>query len=139
MDYQFLHPNTRIEMKSALLVFLGGGLGSLARYWISVLVNQQIDSKLNIFGTFTVNILGSLLIGLLMGWLLKSETSYPNLQLLLVVGFCGGFTTFSTFSAENLSLLKNHLYTEFLLYGLGSVLLGVLAVFLGVMVMKLKT
>lgn len=125
-------------MKSALLVFLGGGLGSLARYWVALLVNQQIDSKLNLYGTFTVNILGSLLIGLLMGWLLKSETSYPNLQLLLVVGFCGGFTTFSTFSAENLNLLKNNLYTEFLLYGLGSLFLGVLAVLIGVIIMKIK-
>lgn len=53
-------------MKSALLVFLGGGLGSLARYWVYVLVNHQLDAKLNLFGTFTVNILGSLLIGFLM-------------------------------------------------------------------------
>ncbi|MFO7746076.1 MAG: fluoride efflux transporter CrcB [Psychroflexus sp.] len=123
-------------MKSALLVFLGGGLGSLARYWISLFFKYQVDTKLDVYGTLTVNVLGSLLIGFLMGWLLKSETSYPNLQLLLVVGFCGGFTTFSTFSAENMSLLKNNLYTEFLLYGLGSLLLGVLAVLLGIIIIK---
>lgn len=126
-------------MKSALLVFLGGGLGSLVRYWVALFVNQQLDSKLNLYGTFTVNIVGSLLIGLLMGWLLKSETPYPNLQLLVIVGFCGGFTTFSTFSAENLDLLKNNFYIEFLLYGLGSLLLGILAVFLGVLIMRIKT
>lgn len=123
-------------MKSALLVFLGGGLGSLARYWISLFFKYQVDTKLDVYGTLTVNVLGSLLIGFLMGWLLKSETSYPNLQLLLVVGFCGGFTTFSTFSAENMSLLKNNLYTEFLLYGLGSLLLGVLAVLIGIIIIK---
>lgn len=123
-------------MKSALLIFLGGGLGSLARYWISIFVNQQVDSKLNLYGTFTVNILGSLLIGLFLGWLLKTETPSPNLQLLLIVGFCGGFTTFSTFSSENLNLLKNNLYTEFLLFGLGSLLLGVVAVFIGVLIIK---
>ncbi|MBZ9651941.1 fluoride efflux transporter CrcB [Psychroflexus montanilacus] len=123
-------------MKSALLVFLGGGLGSLARYWISIAMKHQIDSKIDVYGTLTVNVIGSLLIGLLMGWLLKSETSYPNLELLLVVGFCGGFTTFSTFSSENLNLLKNNLYTEFLLYGLGSLLLGILAVFIGVLIIK---
>ncbi|MBZ9787669.1 fluoride efflux transporter CrcB [Psychroflexus sp. CAK57W] len=126
-------------MKSALLVFLGGGLGSLVRYWVALFVNQQLDSKLNLYGTLTVNIVGSLLIGLLMGWLLKSETPYPNLQLLVIVGFCGGFTTFSTFSAENLDLLKNNFYIEFLLYGLGSLLLGILAVFLGVLIMRIKT
>ncbi|SDG69106.1 fluoride efflux transporter CrcB [Psychroflexus sediminis] len=125
-------------MKSALLVFLGGGLGSLVRYWVSLLINQQLDSKLNLYGTFTVNMIGSLLIGLLMGWMLKSETSYPNLQLLVVVGFCGGFTTFSTFSAENLDLIKNKLYAEFLWYGLGSLLLGILAVFIGILIMRIK-
>ncbi|NEV93776.1 fluoride efflux transporter CrcB [Psychroflexus sp. YR1-1] len=125
-------------MKAALLVFLGGGLGSLLRYWISILVNQQLDSKLNLYGTFTVNIVGSLLIGLFMGWLLKSETPYPNLQLLVVVGFCGGFTTFSTFSAENLNLLKNNLYADFIWYGLGSLFLGILAVFIGVLIMRVK-
>jgi CrcB protein len=125
-------------MKSALLVFLGGGLGSLARYWISVLIKHQVDSKLDIYETLTVNILGSLLIGVLMGWLLKSGTTHPNLQLLLIVGFCGGFTTFSTFSSENLNLLKNNLYAEFLLYGLGSLLLGVLAVIVGISLVKIK-
>lgn len=123
-------------MKSALLVFLGGGLGSLFRYWISMFFKHQVDTKLDIYGTLTVNVLGSLLIGILMGLFLKSETSFPNLQLLLVVGFCGGFTTFSTFSAENMSLLKNSFYTEFLLYGLGSLLLGILAVFIGILIIK---
>jgi len=123
-------------MKTALLVFLGGGLGSVARYWVSVFMQQQLESKLHLFGTLTVNILGSLLIGLLMGWFLKAETSYPQLQLLLVVGFCGGFTTFSTFSSENLNLLKSNLYTEFLLYGVGSLVLGILAVFVGILIFK---
>lgn len=123
-------------MKSALLIFLGGGLGSLVRYWVSLIFKYQVDTKLDIYGTLTVNVLGSLIIGLLMGWFLKSETPNPNLQLLLIVGFCGGFTTFSTFSSENMSLLKNNLYTEFLLYGLGSLLLGILAVFIGILVIK---
>jgi CrcB protein len=123
-------------MKSALLVFIGGGIGSLLRYAVSLFFKHQLNTRLDLFGTLTVNILGSLLIGLLMGWLLKSETTNQDLQLLLVVGFCGGFTTFSSFSADNLSLLKNNLYSEFLLYSLGSLLLGLLAVFVGFMIIK---
>jgi CrcB protein len=123
-------------MKSILLVFLGGGLGSVCRYLVTVFVKAQVDSKFNFLSTLTVNILGSLLIGFLLGWLMKSEGESSNLQLLLAVGFCGGFTTFSTFSSENLTLLKSDLYLEFLLYALGSLVLGILAVFLGFMITK---
>lgn len=123
-------------MKAALLVFIGGGLGSVLRYWLSMLIKYQVNTKLDIFGTFTVNVLGSLLIGLLIGWLMKSETAYPNLQLFLIIGFCGGFTTFSTFSFDNVMLLKNSLYTQFILYSLGSLILGVLAVFAGILLVK---
>ena len=116
-------------LKDLLLVGLGSGLGGMCRY----LVSQLLVTTQNGFpwGTFTVNIVGSLLIGLLWGLSSRLPSLSPVLTLLFMVGFCGGFTTFSTFSREGLSLLQMQNYTLFLLYTLGSVVLGILAVMVG--------
>lgn len=116
-------------IKDLLLVGLGSGLGGMCRY----LVSQLLVTTQNGFpwGTFTVNIVGSLLIGLLWGLSSRLPSLSPVLTLLFMVGFCGGFTTFSTFSREGLSLLQMQNYTLFLLYTLGSVVLGILAVMVG--------
>ena len=116
-------------LKDLLLVGLGSGLGGMCRY----LVSQLLVTTQNGFpwGTFTVNIVGSLLIGLLWGLSSRLPSLSPALTLLFMVGFCGGFTTFSTFSREGLSLLQMQNYTLFLLYTLGSVVLGILAVMMG--------
>ena len=116
-------------LKDLLLVGLGSGLGGMCRY----LVSQLLVTTQNGFpwGTFTVNIVGSLLIGLLWGLSSRFPSLSPVLTLLFMVGFCGGFTTFSTFSREGLSLLQTQNYTLFLLYTLGSVVLGILAVMVG--------
>ena len=116
-------------IKDLLLVGLGSGLGGMCRY----LVSQLLVTTQNGFpwGTFTVNIVGSLLIGLLWGLSSRLPSLSPALTLLFMVGFCGGFTTFSTFSREGLSLLQTQNYTLFLLYTLGSVVLGILAVMVG--------
>ena len=116
-------------MKSFLLVFLGGGLGSGLRYLVSITMNQY--SKVLPFGTFTVNMLGCLLIGLILGYAQKENTLTSNQTLLLATGFCGGFTTFSAFANENLELIKNGELFNFSVYTLGSVLIGILAVFIG--------
>ena len=116
-------------MKSFLLVFLGGGLGSGLRYLVTITMNQY--SKVLPFGTFTVNILGCLLIGLILGYAQKENTLTSNQTLLLATGFCGGFTTFSAFANENLELIKNGELFNFSVYTLGSVLIGILAVFIG--------
>ena len=116
-------------MKSFLLVFLGGGLGSSLRYLVSITMNQY--SKVLPFGTFTVNILGCLLIGLILGYAQKENTLTSNQTLLLATGFCGGFTTFSAFANENLELIKNGELFNFSVYTIGSVLIGILAVFIG--------
>ena len=116
-------------MKSFLLVFLGGGLGSGLRYLVASAMNQY--SKVLTYGTFTVNMLGCLLIGLILGYAQKENTLTSNQTLLLATGFCGGFTTFSAFANENLELIKNGEIFNFSVYTIGSVLIGILAVCIG--------
>ena len=116
-------------MKSFLLVFLGGGLGSALRYLVASVMNQY--SKVLPFGTFTVNMLGCLLIGLILGYAQKENTLTSNQTLLLATGFCGGFTTFSAFANENLELIKNGEIFNFSIYTITSILVGVLAVLIG--------
>ena len=116
-------------MKSFLLVFLGGGLGSGLRYLVSIAMNQY--SKVLPFGTFTVNILGCLLIGLILGYTQKENTLTSNQTLLLATGFCGGFTTFSAFANENLELIRNGELFNFSIYAIGSVFLGIVLILIG--------
>ena len=116
-------------MKSFLLVFLGGGLGSGLRYLVTITMNQY--SKVLPFGTFTVNMLGCLLIGLILGYAQRENTLTSNQTLLLATGFCGGFTTFSAFANENLELIKNGEIFNFSIYTVGSVLIGISAVYIG--------
>jgi len=116
-------------MKSFLLVFLAGGIGSGLRYLVIITMNQY--SKVLPFGTFTVNMLGCLLIGLILGYAQKENTLVSNQTLWLATGFCGGFTTFSAFANENLELIKNGEIFNFSIYTISSILVGVLAVFIG--------
>jgi len=121
-------------MKIALLVFLGGGLGSVLRYLVG-----QAFQKTNItfpLGTFLINIIGSLLIGILLGYFYKNPGESQQLKAFLVLGFCGGFTTFSAFSNESLALIQQHHYLNALLYIAGSVLLGIAATFIGYLIVK---
>tara|TARA_A100000171_G_scaffold30980_1_gene29295 strand:- start:20906 stop:21277 length:372 start_codon:yes stop_codon:yes gene_type:complete len=122
-------------MKQLLLVFLGGGLGSSLRYIIGTYLNS---SNTGIpYGTFLANILGSLLIGIILGLAVKSETLSQNTILFLATGFCGGFTTFSTFAYENHVFLKSGDFTSFALYTIGSFIIGFAAVFFGIWMVRL--
>lgn len=121
-------------MKQVLLVFLGGGIGSALRYAIGRIFNTS--SAGYPWGTFSVNIIGSLLIGVFMGIALKNNNISENQTLLLVTGLCGGFTTFSAFAYENQQFLKEGDLTSFAIYTLGSLSLGILAVFLGLVISK---
>jgi len=121
-------------MKQIILVGIGGGAGSIFRYLIKVWTSKFSDEFP--MATFSANIIGCLLIGLLMGYFAKNEHIPSDWSLLLITGFCGGFTTFSTFSSENLNLLQTGNYLTALTYMVGSVAFGILAVFFGFIMTK---
>lgn len=116
-------------MKQIVLVGLGGATGSILRYLTSVFTSKHYSSLFPL-ATFITNILGCLLIGVLMGLLGKNILT-NDLRLLLITGFCGGYTTFSTFSAENVNLLQYGHYFTLVVYIVASVVLGMFAVWVG--------
>lgn len=122
--------------RNLIIVGLGGGLGSMARYGVGIFCSNYFP-QIFPYGTFLVNVLGCLLMGFFYGILAKHSVLQNDLQLFLLVGICGGFTTFSSFSLENLQMLQNSNYNGFFLYTLGSILLGILAVWGGLTLTKL--
>ncbi len=121
-------------LKQLLLVFIGGGTGSVLRYLIGKYLNSPSTGIP--YGTFLANILGSLLIGIILGLAAKNNTLSQNQTLLLATGFCGGFTTFSTFAYENHVFLRSGDFTSFAFYTIASFVVGFLAVFAGMYLVK---
>lgn len=120
-------------LKEYLFVGLGGAAGSMLRYAVArMMLTYQISYLGFPLATFGVNILGCLLIGLLGGIFQQQFPQLsPGYHLLLITGFCGGFTTFSTFSNETITLLENGQYFVAGSYVLLSILLGLIAVWAG--------
>ncbi len=113
-----------------LAIFIGGGIGSVIRYQLGdVLINRLAFSSSLVTGT--VNILGSFLLGGLLAYFARQQDSSSIVALMLTVGFCGGFTTFSTFSYDALTFLKSGIYLQFALYTFGSLVLSFFMFFVG--------
>lgn len=121
-------------MLNVLLVALGGGLGAAGRYGVSLAAPARVGEWP--FATFTINVAGSLLIGILGGWLATKGEASEQLRLLLGVGILGGFTTFSAFSLETMRMIERNDWLGASTYSIGSVLAGLAAVAIGLLTAK---
>jgi CrcB protein len=134
-----IHPPETIfksqMMKTFLMIGIGGGIGSMLRYWVQLYVSRNLTQTFPL-GTLLVNISGCLLIGIFYGLSLKNTVITPDWRLFLITGLCGGYTTFSAFSLESISLFRQGNYTYFLLYTSMSFVLGLSATVLGTAMTK---
>lgn len=117
--------------KDILFVGLGGGIGSIMRFLTSRFTARLVAAQWLFLGTLAANLIGCFLIGILSGWMLSHMPDNQSFRLLFIVGFCGGYTTFSTFAFENYRLIEMNQWGILLLYLLASVVLGIIAVWLG--------
>lgn len=118
-----------------LLVGAGGFVGSVARFLSQQFVARHYPSSFP-WGTFAVNVVGCFLIGLIYAISEKGSVMSPEWRLLLATGFCGGFTTFSSFAYENIVLMRDGELLFTFLYVAGSIVIGFAAAYLGVLIVK---
>jgi fluoride exporter len=121
-------------MLNVLLVALGGGLGAAGRFGVSLAMPVRADAWP--WATFLINVSGSLLIGILAGWLSTRGEEGEQWRLLLGVGALGGFTTFSAYSLETMRMIERNDWLGASTYSIGSVLAGLAAVAIGMMIAK---
>ena len=122
-------------IKNFLIVGLGGGAGSMLRYAVQKIFQVQSVAAFPT-GTLLVNIAGCFLIGILWSMVSRSLTWNEEMKLLLMTGFCGGFTTFSAFTLEGIGLLKENKTALFVIYLIASVVGGLLATLIGIRIAK---
>jgi CrcB protein len=122
-------------MANVLIIGIGGFVGAISRYWIALWIGQRWGRNFPL-GTFVINVTGSFLIGLLMTLMAERFTENPQWRLLLVVGFLGAYTTFSTFEYETGALMKDGEWLYSVLNVIGSVIVGFVALKLGEVIAK---
>ncbi len=117
-------------MLNILAVFIGGGIGAVTRYLTGLFFIQNLKTNIPI-STFVVNIIGCTILGFLYIYFIEKFQANPALKLALTVGFCGGLTTFSTFSLEILEMIKNNQFIIASIYLLLSIIVGLIGVYIG--------
>ncbi|RYE09924.1 MAG: fluoride efflux transporter CrcB [Hyphomicrobiales bacterium] len=123
-------------MNAYLLVGIGGALGSMARYGSGVLVGRVWNSGFPL-ATLLINIAGSLAMGLFIGWLARTTPDWQaDARLFVAVGVFGGFTTFSSFSLDAIALIERGEIAQSAIYILGSVVIAILALYVGMLVTR---
>lgn len=123
-------------IKTLFIIGSGSFIGGVSRYLTSRFIQNSVISSFP-FGTFIVNILGCFLVGLFYGLSERGNLINNEWRMFLTIGFCGGFTTFSTFSSENVSLLRDGNFFYFAIYASLSLFLGLTATYLGNLITKI--
>lgn len=124
-----------MRMLPFIAIFFGGGLGSVMRYGVQLMLHERIVSSTFPWSTLVVNIFGSFLIGWLYAFSAKFNLS-EDLRLFLTAGLCGGFTTFSTFSNDIILMLRQGDWLLAIIYIIGSIVIGISACWLGGSIIK---
>jgi fluoride exporter len=122
-------------LKTILYIALGGALGSVLRYLTSLFVNKMGAFTFPL-ATWVTNVIGCLLIGLFIGYFEKNQPFSHELKFFLITGLCGGYTTFSTFSSENITLMQSNQILQAFLYISLSVFVGLMATWFGLIMGK---
>ncbi|WP_163323526.1 fluoride efflux transporter CrcB [Draconibacterium mangrovi] len=122
-------------LRTILLVGTGGFIGSVLRYLVQIFVEKGMSTTFP-WGTFIANMAGSFIIGIVFALAQKGNLLNAEWRMFLAVGFCGGFTTFSSFAYNNLTMLKEQTYGQFFLNVGGSLFFGLLAVYLGMILVR---
>ncbi len=122
-------------MKASMLVFIGAGIGGVMRYFLNLWITAVAGSSFP-FGILAINVLGSTAMGLVAGWLALRGEVLPDVRLFLATGVLGGFTTFSAFSLDTALLMERGDTLSAVAYAVGSVVLSVLGLFIGLWAMR---